>query len=320
MKYDESVEKNERNEARIHEWERNAGQKRGLISQARELQNSEDWKATSAKMKELMSRWKEIGYAGSVSDSLWSEFQDARQTFFARQNKHFEELKTLRKQREEQKQKIISEARNAAEFATDWRGTHERLEEMLSRWKKIGSAGKDEDDRLWAEFQGIRNDFYARRKAAGEKRKEEFLARQQAKSALITEAQAYASSFDYSASAADRMRKMGEEWKGIGFCGKEYDDQLWSQFRMAQDTYWHGKQSVREEKHREWMYKTQAAIDRRRSRIRNIQRNIASLTERLNTTRNPDKQNQIYRWICENEGQIRELEEEIYRMETELAR
>lgn len=243
QQYNEIVEKNNRNKKYIQEQERNAEQKRILISQAQSLQNSEEWKSTSAKMKELMDCW-----------------------------------------------------------------------------KQIGSAGKDEDDRLWSEFQNIRNDFYARRKTASEKRANELLARRQAKAALISEAQAYVRSCDYNASSADRMRRMHEEWKSIGFCGNEYDDQLWSQFRMAQDTYWRGKKSNGEEKHRVWVAKTQEAICRRKNRINNIQRNIDNLKERLNTTYNYDKQNQIEGWISEDEAKIRELEEEIYNMEMELGR
>lgn len=320
QKYNEILEKNNRNKDRLREQERNAEQKRALILQAQGIQYSEDWKAASAQMKELMDRWKEIGNAGIANDLLWSDFQNARKTFFERQHKHYIELDNLRAQRKKQKQEIISEAQSVAQYSTDWHGTHERLEELLSRWKQVGSAGKDEDDRLWSEFQNIRNDFYARRKVAGEKRESELLAKRQAKADLVSEAQAYARSYDYNASTADRMKKMSEEWKSIGFCGKDYEDQLWSQFRMAQDTYWQGKKSYGEEKHKAWIAKTQEAVERRKRRIGNIQQNIENLTERLNTTQNYDKQNQIEGWISEDEAKIRELEEEIYRMELELGR
>lgn len=57
-----------------------------------------------------------------------------------------------------------------------------------------------------------------------------------------------------------------------------------------------------------------------KKRISNIQRNIDNLKERLNTTYNYDKQNQIEGWISEDEAKIRELEDEIYNMELELGR
>lgn len=317
--YEELAERNNRSKKYFQDQEQNAEQKRRLISQAQELQSSEDWKETSTRMKDLMDQWKKIGNAGLENDSLWAEFQDARQLFYDRQNRYFDELHKQQEQRKTQKQGIISEARAAADHATDWGRTHEQLEQMLSRWKEVGSCGKDEDDRLWAEFQNIRNDFYDRRKEARQKRESEFLLRRQAKSALVSEAQAYAKGSDYSAQASDKMRDLSKEWKEIGFCGKDYDDQLWTEFRAAQDAYWQGKKAAAEDKHREWVAKTREAIERRRNRIRNIQQNIANLTERLNNTRNPDKQNQISEWISENEEQIRELEDEIYRMESEIS-
>lgn len=310
----------ERNQRRVREREQNIEQKRRLIEQAKELQNSEDWKKTSARMKELLEQWKTIGHAGPADKSLWEEFQGARQMFFDRQRRHYDRLDELRAQSKSRKQEIIREAGAVAQYSQDWKGTHEKLEEMLSRWKQAGSAGKEEDDRLWAEFQGIRNDFYARRKAAEKKREEEFLTRRQAKAALVAQAQSYASSCDYSAAGAERMKSMSVEWKEIGFCGKDYDDQLWSAFRMAQDTYWNGKKASGEERHRQWAEKTRDAIGRRRERISNIQRNIDNLRDRLNTTNNYDKQNQIMDWISQDETQIRELEEEIGRMEAELGR
>ena len=189
----------------------------------------------------------------------------------------------------------------------------------MNAWKEIGSCGKDEDDKLWAEFQSIRDDFYAKRKQAWQEREREFLLRRQAKSALIAEAQAYAKNSDYSSQAGDKMRTMGKEWKEIGFCGKDYDDQLWSQFRAAQDAYWQGKKASAEARHIEWKLKTQEAIERRRNRIKNIRQNNENLEERLNVTRNIDKQNQINEWISENKEQISKLEEEIYRMEMEIS-
>ena len=123
--YNEIAEKNKR---RCQDRERNTEQKRILISKAQELQNSEDWKGTAAQMKELMNAWKEIGNAGPVNDLLWSEFQSARQTFFDRQRRHYEEADLLRKQSKSKKQEIIAQARSAAFSSTDWKGTHEVLE------------------------------------------------------------------------------------------------------------------------------------------------------------------------------------------------
>ena len=76
-----------------------------------------------------MDQWKKIGNAGSENDSLWEEFQNARQSFYERQNSYFEELHKNRESRKKQKQEIIAEARTAASHSEDWSGTHKQLEE-----------------------------------------------------------------------------------------------------------------------------------------------------------------------------------------------
>ncbi|MGE5506604.1 MAG: DUF349 domain-containing protein [Actinomycetota bacterium] len=87
-------------ESMARERERNAAQKRNLVSIASDLSYSSDWKATSDRMRELMARWKEIGPAGrEVDDALWADFNRARQRFFERQTEYFEERNRLRGQR-----------------------------------------------------------------------------------------------------------------------------------------------------------------------------------------------------------------------------
>lgn len=316
--YNELVKRNDENRVRFQIQDRNAEQKRKLISQAQELQYSENWSQVSRQMKELMNSWKEAGTAGADDEALWMEFHNAQQTFYRRQQSHFEELDRIRKQAKKQKEEIISEARSVAQNSTEWKKTHECLKALLAKWKQSNSAGKDDDELLWREFQSIQNDFYARRKAAAQEKEQEFLLKRQAKAAIVSEAQAYAKACDYSVAAANRMRELSEEWKKVGFCGKENENELWSQFRAAQDAYWQGKRSSGEQKHRAWVANTQAAIERRKQRIRNIQRNIDNLRDRLNTTYNDEKISQIEGWISENEDDIRALEAEIYRMETEL--
>ena len=134
--YNELAERNNRNKKYIQDQQHNAEQKRKLISQAQEIQSSENWKATSAAMKDLMDQWKKIGNAGSENDVLWTEFQNARQTFYQRQNQYFDELHKLMDQRKKQKQEIILESKAAAKHTADWSGTHERLERNWFMWER----------------------------------------------------------------------------------------------------------------------------------------------------------------------------------------
>lgn len=298
-------EQNDNNRCRFRE---NTRRKQNLIVEARSLQNSTDWKSTSQRMKAMMEEWKSIGNAGEENDRLWEEFRSARQTFFDNQDIHFKEVEREYARIRQQKEALIQEAQHAA-YSTDWKATNAVMDDLMNRWKQIGSAGKEYDDRLWADFQSARGTYYDRRKAARAEQDNVFATRRQMKSNLVNEAQGYIG--NYSKPAADRMKQLSNEWKSIGFCGKEYEDLLWQQFRAAQDSYWAGKkESSRASK--------EAAIARRRERVSRLYEQNQNLHERINTTRNFEKQNQLYGYISENESRIRELEMEISDIEQDL--
>lgn len=308
------VNRNKKNEERYAAEKESVEKKRELISKAQSLQEVEDWNAATEQMRDLMEQWKHTGRSGEQSDSLWEEFSAAQHSFYDRKHLYFEEEM---KERIARKEQLIKEAAEAA-VSSDWEATHQHLEELLARWKEAGSAGRKEDDRLWEEFRKIRNDFYERRNAARKERDAENRARRNAKRELITEAQKYAETKDYSQTVADRMRAINEDWKKIGSAGRRDEETLWKQLREAQDAYWQGKRQNDAGRHQQWMENTREAIARRRKRIENLSLNLEKLRERVQTTQNEEKREQINGWISENEDQIRSLEEEIGRMEAGL--
>ena len=220
------------------EFKANADKKRELLEKAKELQDSTSWRSTSDKMKELMVKWKEAGYAGAENDSLWKEFKKAQQTFFDRQKEHYKKLHADQKEHAKTKEAIITEAKETVDGEKDWKVIHAKLEALLARWKKAGSAGRNEDERLWNEFQEIRSGFYEQRAKERENKEQALIARRQAKGALISEIQNYTNAHDYSEETQTRVRTLINDWKAAGFCGKKDDEQLWAKFQKAQDAYW----------------------------------------------------------------------------------
>ena len=49
--------------------------KEALIEKAKELEDSVEWKKTSEKFRDLMTQWREAGFAGKEdNDALWEAF------------------------------------------------------------------------------------------------------------------------------------------------------------------------------------------------------------------------------------------------------
>jgi uncharacterized coiled-coil DUF342 family protein len=98
---------------------------------------------------------------------------------------------------------------------------------------------------------------------------------------------------------------------------KEVVDELkkiQSKINEAWAEYRDGVRAAQEER-RERM---QAALSRFEQKLKSLygaaarrEDNISTLYERLSTTRNPDKQNQIQGWIRETEGQLADIQESI---------
>ena len=308
-------ERNRKNRERYASDKENAAKKREMIEKAQSLKDTQDWAAATEQMKALMEQWKHTGRAGEDNDRLWEEFSAAQKAFYDAKHVHFE---SQFGERIEKKKQIIEDAKKATADVSDWEATHKKLEELLGSWKSVGGAGKEEDDKLWAAFQEVRNSFYEKRSEQRKERDAEFKARREAKRELIAEAQSYAKSCDYSKAAAERMRGINEEWKKIGSAGRKDEEGLWKQLREAQDAYWQGKRSTDAGRHLQWLDNTREAIERRRTRIVNIKANIDKLKERLETTGSEEKRTQIEGWIAENEEQISTLTAEADRMEAEL--
>ena len=293
--------------------------KQAIISEAKGLESSSDWKSTAQKFKDLFEKWKSIGPSDKADDDyLWSEFNSARQIFYGRRSKHFEALDAQREKNRQVKQALIAETRSIAQYSTKWKEAGDKLKELMDRWKAVGSAGRDVDNSLWNEFNGIRHSFFERRRLYYEEQDRIFQANAAEKSRIVQDASSIANRCDYSAQSTERMKALDREWKSIGSAGREQEAQLWSLFQNAKESFWAGRRSYSEERQREWKQKLYEAIDRKRMQIANLERQISDLQAKMSGMRNQEYIDNMLGWIDEKEAKIRELEFAIQDMERKL--
>lgn len=134
------------------------------------------------------------------------------------------------------KQALVDEAEKIAEESTQWKSAGDRLRQILDEWKTIRGVDRKTDEQLWRRFSKARDAFNRRRgshfadldrqRAVAKTRKQE----------LVTEAEELVNSDDWGPTAA-RYKELMVEWKAAGRAPKEADDQLWQQFRAAQDAF-----------------------------------------------------------------------------------
>jgi hypothetical protein len=133
------------------------------------------------------------------------------------------------------KERIVGDAEKIAE-GNDWRNGANRLRQLLDEWKALPRIDKASDDQLWRRFSGARTSYTRRRKTHFAEQNEKRDAARLVKQRLVKEAEGLAKSTDWSPTAS-AYRDLMREWKAAGPAPREVEDQLWTRFRSAQDTF-----------------------------------------------------------------------------------
>ncbi|MGY1654030.1 DUF349 domain-containing protein [Geodermatophilus sp. SYSU D01119] len=134
------------------------------------------------------------------------------------------------------KEALAAEAEQIAAESTSWKAAGDRLKAIVEEWKTIRGIDRKTDEALWTRFAAARDAFGRRRGAhfaALDAQRGEARA---AKQELIAEAQRLATSTDWGPTSA-AMRSLMDRWKAVPRTGRDGDDDLWKQFRAAQDVF-----------------------------------------------------------------------------------
>lgn len=140
------------------------------------------------------------------------------------------------------REELATEAESMAE-SNAWRADHERFAAIVEEWKHIPRFDRPTEDALWKRISSARHTFDRRRKAHFAELSTERSSAKATKQAIISEAEALASTTDWAA-GAQGFRDLMERWKSAGHAGKGKDDALWKRFRAAQDAFYTARKKV----------------------------------------------------------------------------
>ena len=184
----EASEARKAERAKQHEATKEA--KEGMVAEAEALAAGNDWRGGVNRFRQLLEDWKKLPRIDrATDDALWHRFSSARTTYTRRRKAQFAEQSARWGEAKATKEQIIEEARGLAD-STEWGPTSGAFRDLMSRWKAAGSAAREHDDKLWAEFRGIQDQFFGARTAAQSAQDEEFSGNLEAKQELLTKAEA----------------------------------------------------------------------------------------------------------------------------------
>jgi hypothetical protein len=134
------------------------------------------------------------------------------------------------------KEALAAEAEQIAAESTAWKAAGERLKAIVEEWKTIRGIDRKTDEALWTRFAAARDAFGRRRGTHFAQLDAQRGETRAAKQELIKEAQRLATSTDWGATSA-AMRSLMDRWKAVPRTGRDTDDDLWKEFRSAQDVF-----------------------------------------------------------------------------------
>jgi hypothetical protein len=145
------------------------------------------------------------------------------------------------------KERIVTEAEQIAAEATHWKSSGERMRELLEEWKAAPHAERTTEAALWKRLSAARNAFTKRRKAyfAGLEEQREGIRAQKEK--LVADAESLATSTAWGPTAST-FRDLMRAWKAAGRAGRDAEEELWTRFKGAQDTFFAARAEALSEK------------------------------------------------------------------------
>lgn len=213
--------------------EANYEKKVALCMEAEALKESNDWNATSNKLKQLQESWKSVGpVPKSKSDEIWTRFRTACDAFFEKKRAHFEEMDASKQKNLDAKNALCEklEAMDAA-----GQGTLEELKAAEEEWKSLGMVPKEAIETISNRYNTVYNKILDRLAHADSTLAQGLDDIKQKKIAMIDKVRQFAESAG-SNQLADAVRELQKEWRELGFCGLE-DMDLYKQFREVCDDF-----------------------------------------------------------------------------------
>jgi hypothetical protein len=153
----------------------------------------------------------------------------------------------------EERTAIVTEAEDLAaslDDSTNWRSTADKFRSLFEEWQNHQRTtvriDKPEAEALWKRFSAARTTFNQARRKWAQTRDNERTQAKDAKEAIITEANELKASTAWGETSR-KFNDLMDRWKKAGRAGRNEDDELWTRFREAADTFFDARQADRDQ-------------------------------------------------------------------------
>ena len=212
-------------------------EKKNIIEAARKLLDKKEILAANKELDRLSDDFRKAGRAGSKEqdDELWNEFRKVKDEFYAKKKAFFEELDKANAEKRAKKEDIIERAKAVIEV-DNIREANAQMDALRKEWKEVGYSGKG-DEFLWKDFARVMDEFQEKKKERHSEMLKLFDERANKKEELIKKARILLANSEFTDEEIEQVKGLRNEYKTIGFAGKEKDDDLWQRFNEVVQKY-----------------------------------------------------------------------------------
>ena len=205
-------------------------EKKNIIAAARKLLDKKEILAANKELDKLSEEFKKAGRCSTKEqdDELWAEFRAVKDEFYAKKRAYFEQLDKANEERRAKKEDIIERAKAVIEVE-NIREANAQMDALRKEWKEVGYSGKG-DDYLWKNFAKVLDEFQEKKKERHSEMLKLFEERATKKEELIKQAKILLANSEFTDEEIEKVKALRNEYKGIGFAGKEKDDDLYQRF------------------------------------------------------------------------------------------
>jgi len=222
--------------------EENLEGRRAICQQIEAMPQAEKRTTIEKQLKELRAAWEALPALppGSGAPEM-ARYEAALAAVHESQEKFHHEQDWQRWANKTRQEELIAAA-EALDPESDLERVAGVIKDLQAQWKKIGPVPKEAALPLWEHFRSACDRNFIRCTPYFEEQDQRRLAGLERKEGICQEAAALADSMAWR-KAADQLKALQAEWKGLPFTTRKEEDPLYTRFRAACDTFFARRQA-----------------------------------------------------------------------------
>lgn len=226
---------------------KNLDKKLELIRQMTAMVEEKSIRRIEMLVKAFQEEWED---SGPVPHGEWkqvrNDFSKATRKVYHKINKFYDEIRERSKINLESKQKLVDRVHLIANLEIKnpkkWNDRTSKLIELQKEWKKIGLAGKEDNERIWQAFRNECNLFFENKHNFFEHLKTERTDNRKKKQEIVDKS-AEIKLKEHWKDGTQALIKLQNEWKSIGSAERKEEQRLWKAFRSNCDYFFEKKKT-----------------------------------------------------------------------------